>query len=204
MLHQRAILCNNLLQNIFNCTKLHHGNQNVEVAATGEHMSKEAMKRISDNLKKAGATLPAPEITGTIEGSMITGLCIALAIVEQEIEALAEQPAQQEPVSWCSQCGHKCPPAQQQEPAQQEPVYVYTCKGCQSLFWENCVSCDCTVDGLMEFDRHVLSGSTSPPAQRTWVGLTDEEIAKAVGEGIYIVYLPYFRAIEAKLKEKNT
>jgi hypothetical protein len=63
-------------------------------------MSKEAMKRISDNLKKAGATLPAPEITGTIEGSMITGLCIALAIVEQEIEALAEQPAQQEPVAW--------------------------------------------------------------------------------------------------------
>ena len=27
-------------------------------------------------------------------------------------EALAEQPVQQEPVSWCSQCGHKCPPAQ--------------------------------------------------------------------------------------------
>ena len=96
-------------------------------------MSKEAMKRISDNLKKAGATLPAPEITGTIEGSMITGLCIALAIVEQEIEALAEQ-----------------------------------------------------------------------PAQRTWVGLTDEEKRQIFKREDYQGWLDYINAIEAKLKEKNT
>jgi hypothetical protein len=32
MLHQCAILCNNLLQNIFVWTKLHHSNQSVEVA----------------------------------------------------------------------------------------------------------------------------------------------------------------------------
>jgi hypothetical protein len=45
--------------------------------------------------------------------------------------------------------------------------------------------------------------TTPPAAQRQWVGLTDEEIAQVVGEEIYIVYLPHFRAIEAKLKEKN-
>jgi hypothetical protein len=37
MLHQCAVLCNNLLQIIFNCIKLHHGNQSVEVAATQEN-----------------------------------------------------------------------------------------------------------------------------------------------------------------------
>ena len=87
-------------------------------------MSKEAMKRISDKLKKAGATLPAPQATGTIKGSMITGLCIALAIVEQEIEALAEQPAQQEPVPWSQALEDVWaePDDTTPQPAQQEPV----------------------------------------------------------------------------------
>ena len=35
--------------------------------------------------------------------------------------------------------------------------------------------------------------------QRTWVGLTDEEIAEAVGAEIDGVYLRDFRAVEAKL-----
>jgi len=38
MLHQCAILCNNLLQIIFNCTKLHLRNFHALVAQTGEHM----------------------------------------------------------------------------------------------------------------------------------------------------------------------
>jgi len=50
----------------------------------------EALMRIADGLRRAGANLPAPEITGTIEGSVVTGLCIALALVETEIEALAQ------------------------------------------------------------------------------------------------------------------
>ena len=55
----------------------------------------EALKRIAAGLRLAGARLPAPEPTGTIEGSFVSGLCVALAIVESEIEA---QPAQ-EPVA---------------------------------------------------------------------------------------------------------
>jgi len=43
---------------------------------------------------------------------------------------------------------------------------------------------------------------TAPP-QREWVGLTDEEIAEAVGSPIDEVYLSDFRKVEAKLKEKN-
>ena len=42
--------------------------------------------------------------------------------------------------------------------------------------------------------------------QRTWVGLTDEEIDDiAAFHGLdYMSYEPFTKAIEAKLKEKNT
>ena len=39
--------------------------------------------------------------------------------------------------------------------------------------------------------------------KREWVGLTDEEIAEAVGSPIDEVYLVDFRKVEAKLREKN-
>ena len=61
-------------------------------------MTQEALNRIAEKLRLAGASLPAPEVTGTIEGSIVTGLCIALALVEREIEALAQP--EQEPVAW--------------------------------------------------------------------------------------------------------
>jgi hypothetical protein len=53
---------------------------------------KEAIKRIAEKLRRAGASIPAPQVTGTIEGSVVTGLCIALALVESEIEAVAQPP----------------------------------------------------------------------------------------------------------------
>jgi len=56
----------------------------------------EALKRIAEKLRRSGASVPAPQVTGTIEGCIVTGLCIALALVESEIEAL-EQPA---PANW--------------------------------------------------------------------------------------------------------
>jgi hypothetical protein len=59
-------------------------------------MTQEALDRIAEKLRRAGANLPAPEVTGTIEGSVVTGLCIALALVESETEALA-QPEQEPP-----------------------------------------------------------------------------------------------------------
>jgi len=45
-----------------------------------------------------------------------------------------------------------------------------------------------------------------PPAQRTWVGLTDEEVSKVFGGDIHAEHsgeLRFIRAIEAKLKERN-
>ncbi len=53
-------------------------------------------------------------------------------------------------------------------------------------------------------DGH-MAGGVHPP-QRTWVGLTDEEIdALAIDkDGLPNSHLEFARAIEAKLKEKNT
>ena len=47
----------------------------------------DALRVIAERLRGAGANLPAPPITGTIEGSMVTGLSIALALVEDAIAA---------------------------------------------------------------------------------------------------------------------
>ena len=46
-----------------------------------EYAIKLERNRLAEILKKAGATLPALEPTGTIEGAMNTGLCIALSII---------------------------------------------------------------------------------------------------------------------------
>lgn len=42
----------------------------------------QAIQQTKDSLRKAGASLPAPEASGTIDGSIITGLSIALAVLE--------------------------------------------------------------------------------------------------------------------------
>ncbi len=53
----------------------------------------DALRVIAERLRGAGANLPAPPITGTISGSMVTGLSIALALVEEALAA--RQPAKQ-------------------------------------------------------------------------------------------------------------
>ena len=47
--------------------------------------------------------------------------------------------------------------------------------------------------------------NTSPPAQRTWVGLTDGELSEVYNQADWdtVNGWEYERAIEAKLKEKN-
>lgn len=47
-------------------------------------------------------------------------------------------------------------------------------------------------------------GTAPPPAQRTWVGLTDEDFAEACQMAERGNYLVAFQRIQAKLKEKNT
>ena len=54
-----------------------------------------------------------------------------------------------------------------------------------------------------------IDAITPPPTQRTWVGLTDEEIADCAekmeaSDPTDSFWREFFRGIEAKLKEKNT
>jgi hypothetical protein len=99
---------------------------------------------------------------------------------------------------------------------QQEPVawMVYTLDG-KSVF---------VTDNPADFtpDHRALPLYTSPPAQRTWVGLTDEEIKLVMdgrgeeGDDDYVKpafdpfgiseddLMNFARAIEAKSREKNT
>ena len=92
-----------------------------------------------------------------------------------------------------------------EQPAQQEPVVFYRCNGCGHAYEQvHPTSCDCMEAG--GFDR--VEYYTSPQAQRTWVGLTDVEIASACkknggAEWWWRDIEEYGRAIEAKLKEKN-
>jgi len=65
MLHQCVILCNNLLQIIFNCTKLHSTNQfRVGCFNTGEHMTD------NEEMKKHNAAVEAmfQQIKPIVEG----------------------------------------------------------------------------------------------------------------------------------------
>jgi len=91
-----------------------------------------------------------------------------------------------------------------QEPAQQEPV-AWPCLIAEADFAENTVTLamQCT-DYKVSAGKHWLSNT--PPAQRTWAGLTDEELRPLCAEN-YIVFgaytVDFIQAIEAKLKEKN-
>ena len=100
-----------------------------------------------------------------------------------------------EPVAWCSQCGHKCPQAVNQEPAG---------------WWDAKL-------GFFEekhFDQLRPLYTTPPAAQRQWVGLDNSErlniwekaMIEDNGKNASLQNQPFVhfaRAIEAKLKEKN-
>ena len=80
------------------------------------------------------------------------------------------------------------------EPAQQEPV---------GEVGEIDIDEDGQAFAWLALHKNVDIGDklyTSPPAQRTWVSLTDEQMLAIV----HYSQLDNARAIEAKLKEKNT
>jgi rubredoxin len=86
----------------------------------------------------------------------------------------------------------------------QEPVVFYRCNGCGHAYEEvHPTSCDCM--DAVGFDR-VEYYTTSPAAQRQWVGLTAADIKEIwKGEPMLLPWdMTRTLAIEAKLKEKNT
>lgn len=61
----------------------------------------------------------------------------------------------------------------------------------------------CAECGVKASDGNALYCAKCSEPLREWVGLTDIEIAEAVGSPIDEVYLADFRKVEAKIKEKN-
>jgi len=62
------------------------------------------------------------------------------------------------------------------------------------------------VDGMQHQMQSSVDKAVNAMSKREWVGLTDEEQDEiAAYHGLdCVIYEPAFRAIEAKLKEKNT
>ena len=88
--------------------------------------------------------------------------------------------------------------------SEQEPV-AWPCLIAEADFSEDTVTLamQCT-DYKVSAGKHWLSNT---PPQRTWVGLTDEEISEVLGSDIHDEpsgELRFIRAIEAKLMERNT
>jgi hypothetical protein len=135
-----------------------------------------ALKRIAEKLRRAGANLPAPELSGTIEGSVVTGLCIALALVESEIEALAD------PMREVQRLGQEI----EQEPVAWEQFYT--------------PAPQLTEQEADELNIAYMSGLYDGKKKRPWVGLTDDDdIGWEEGGNLRDLV----KAIQTKLKQKN-
>jgi len=100
------------------------------------------------------------------------------------------EPAQQEPVAWCV--------INNGEIIGEPTLYL---DGAEEILAGQIEGCGSEIAPLY----------TSPPAQRTWVGLTDEErkfVRNSVGYNQFVTAGEYAehvqKATEAKLKEKNT
>ena len=117
--------------------------------------------------------------------------CMNEGAFNAEIKLLRARLAQPEPpCKTGSQCiGGKCPQCVVEEP---EPVAD------KYLMEVECTKCGAKQDGIL---------TVNAPPRREWQGLTDEEyetMAEHYVTNCYFDTLKYARAIEAKLKEKNT
>jgi hypothetical protein len=121
-------------------------------------------------------------------------------MADRRIKEWAKQ-EQGEPVAWMHTMiddvvvGHR-PADLNVHPDRWMPLYKdpTPCQTCQALAR--------TV--MMDQTAH---DTTPPVAQRQWVGLPDDEIEEMANdfeEGYVFLYRSFARAIEAKLKEKNT
>jgi len=96
----------------------------------------------------------------------------------------------------------------EQEPVQTIPSFTQLQQIIKNL--EHCLSRDSKQEFLRvwirDWTEHKLSQNTTP-SQRTWVGLTEEDLKLLSAEWriVYGAWMDDFaRDIEAKLKEKNT
>ena len=116
-----------------------------------------------------------------------------------------EQPAQQEPVAW-TPIDQPYPPGGELDILMGDGSILCEVlpQSDGDLWWGGASTGERFIDPKYASVTHwrIHAEHTSPPAQRTWVGLTDEERDDILD--IYITAEGRARAIEHKLKEKNT
>jgi hypothetical protein len=145
----------------------------------------EAMKLALEALKweEAQTAYPSRMMTNAISA-------LQKALANEALDKMAEN---------ARELGLDYEPAPVAEPRKQEPVAWMTKDG--EIYKHEC---------WPEHEaRPLVFGDTSPPAQRTWVSLTDEEravIGREMAKTLPNRWIDfdYARAVEAKLKEKNT
>ena len=130
-------------------------------------------------------------------------------------EALAEQPAPVQPAEWADAHGNYqgrgvISNAVMPTPVQQEPV-AYAVKTVGGKKWHSIHAVKKSSDKWLEYRvKEQAKGETyeqfalytSPPAQRTWVGMKADELRVILGGDHTQISLAL--AIEAKLRSKNT
>ena len=128
------------------------------------------------------------------------GVLVRLKDVEVALRQAIEQAEKQEPVAWMD--GYRNIYSLEEKAAGCEDAVIPLVPAIQH--WSDCAvhnepaypkgDCDC-------------GGYTIPQPQREWVGLTDEEWVNALGKVREQlngdVFGGFYRAIEAKLKERN-
>jgi hypothetical protein len=138
------------------------------------------------------------------------------AAITALLEALAEQPPQQEPVAYLCEnaVGHKY--FRWKKPSSTyKPIALYTSPPAQQEYERG------FIDGMQEQMKRSVDRAVNAMAQRTWVGLTNEEIdlfingrgdeddedyVEPTGDGFGLTdsdLVQLVRRSEAKLKERN-
>jgi hypothetical protein len=155
--------------------------RNEDIAALREALANEALDKMAENERQLGIQMRPEEPRAWF--------------TTDELNAWADQKLKENP-QW----------AEQPAPVQQEPAfYGFMCE-------EECCVNICYTPSAPGGPNNELPTAyyTSPPAQRTWVDLTDGEVADCIkfpGRNLFArdgtTSQQIARAIEAKLKEKN-
>jgi len=164
----------------------------VAIEAAREYLRKPAQQVVDSN-EKAGAYMDA-RLWEFIDMAAAWPKASPDPRTWDHVMVYAPKPAQQEPVAVVSgYYGGQCVilPI--------DPARIYNSNTPLYIAPQPCPTCEALA-------RTVMLDQTSHDAQRTWVGLTDEEqtqVAWSCG-AMSVDWLDFTRAIEAKLKEKNT
>ena len=142
---------------------------------------------------------------------VIQGVIALLDEADKQIEGLTPKKANALLICNCEDAVNSLREALAEQPAQQQEPYGWKVYGVSTLFTGKFAEDDAKAEAkLIGGTCIAFPLYTSKPASKPWVGLTDEDIGAACGFGEHTTASTRFtlmtisRAIEAKLRDKNT